>query len=88
LQEVANLMERLFAAPYAELTPESVAAVPLSAGCRARLPDARLSVAVVPTAGPPPGKQVSVEIVWRGHHGQPARPVRLTAWRYATEVTP
>ena len=49
LQEAANLMEQLFAIPYAELTPERAADLRLSELARHQLPGARLDVAVTPS---------------------------------------
>ena len=85
-QEAANLMERLFATPWAELTQQAASQLNLSERCGPRLPGASLTAKVVPSDGPPAGKQLTIEIAWRGSQGAPARSVRLAAWRYAVEV--
>ena len=85
-QEAANLMERLFVMPWTELTQETASQLSLSARCRQQLPDASLNLKVVPGNGPPVGRQLTIEIAWRGRDGGHVRPVRLTAWRYAVEV--
>ena len=85
-QEAANLMERLFATPWAELSPQAAAQLTLSEQCGLRLPDARLTARVVSSDGPPDGKQLTIEIAWTVRQGEHPRGVRLTAWRYAVEV--
>lgn len=85
-QEAANLMERLFATPWAELTQTTASQLTLSERCGPRLPDASLTAKVVPSDGPPAGKQLTIEIAWRGSQVEQVRCVRLAAWRYAVEV--
>jgi hypothetical protein len=85
-QEAANLMERLFAVPWAGLAQDTASRLSLSEQCQQRLPGVSLRITVAPSEGPPAGMKVAVEIGWRGRHGENAGPVRLTAWRYAAEV--
>jgi prepilin-type N-terminal cleavage/methylation domain-containing protein len=85
LQETANLMEQLFAMPYAELTPERTADLALSELARYQLPGARLDIAVTPSADEPAAKEVRVALRWLDRSGQYGVPLQLTAWRYQTE---
>jgi prepilin-type N-terminal cleavage/methylation domain-containing protein len=85
LQEAANLMEQLFAMPYAELTPERAADLTLSELARHQLPGARLEIAVTPSADEPAAKEVRVALRWLDRSGQYGVPLQLTAWRHQTE---
>jgi hypothetical protein len=80
--EAANLMERLAARPFEEVTPElaSQCALPASAG--GFLPGADLKVDVTETR-PGPGriaKRIGIQIRWKDRGGEPVAPVRLTSW--------
>ena len=85
LQETANLMEQLFAMPYAELTPERATDLSLSELARDRLPGARLDIAITPTSDKPAAKEVRVALRWLDRSGQYGVPLQLTAWRHPTE---
>jgi len=82
LQETANLMERLFALPFAELTTPRAAEFQLSETARQRLPDARLQITVNSTAGQPAAKEVHVSVSWLDRSGRHGAPTELTAWRH------
>ncbi len=84
-QEAANLMERVFAMPWTELTEEHVASLQLSETCQQRLPNPQLNISVESAAGTPAGRQIRVELTWRDSSGQYRRSASLTAWRYAAE---
>jgi prepilin-type N-terminal cleavage/methylation domain-containing protein len=84
-QEVANLMERVFIVPWAELSEENVAGFQLSETCQQRLPEPKLDISVKSAAGSPAGRQVRVELTWMDSGGQSRRSAGLTAWRYAAE---
>jgi hypothetical protein len=85
LQEAANLMEQLFAIPYAELTPQRAADLRLSNLARQQLPGARLDVAVAALADEPAGKEIRVDLRWHDRSGRYGAPLQLTAWRHQTE---
>ncbi len=85
LQETANLMEQLFAIPYAELTPQRAAELGLSELARQQLPGARLEVSVAPTSDDPSGKEVRVSLHWHDRSGRNGTPLQLTAWRHERE---
>ena len=82
LVEVANLMERITAHPFDEVTPELAGRLTLSPPARQSLPDSELAVDV---AGSEPGpgrsaKRIAIRLRWRGPDGEWVAPVRLTSW--------
>ena len=82
LFEVANVMERITAYPFDEVTSELAGRLTLSAPARHSLPDSELAVDV---AAPEPGqgrlaKRIAIKLRWRGPDGEWVAPVRLTSW--------
>jgi Tfp pilus assembly protein PilE len=82
LQETANLVERLFALPYAELTTQRAAELQLSEAARQQLPDARLQITIHSTAGQPAAKEIRISLQWLDRSGRHGAPAELTAWRH------
>ncbi len=91
LQEAANLMERLSALPWDELTDEAAGEVQPSDAARKALSDFRLIVSLThPPNEPsdePAAKRITIVIRTEDDRGNPRRPVRLVSWRYR-EVGP
>jgi len=88
LFEASNLMERLAARPWAELTAEGVKGMSLGDEAKRTLPGARLDVRVDDETSEPAARRITLSITYDGPGGNPARPVRLVAWRYrAAEET-
>jgi len=83
VEEASNLMERLSARPWSELTPEAAKSMRLSPEAQAALPQGALSVEITQSPNDAGAKRISVEIRWQEPGGEPARPVRLVAWRYS-----
>jgi Tfp pilus assembly protein PilV len=81
LQETANLMERLTARPWDELTSETAKRETLAEPARQALPGAELSVGV-DEAKDHASKRVTIALRWRTRAGTWDAPVRLTAWTY------
>ena len=82
LVEVANLMERITAYPFEEVTPGLAKSLALSRSARQTLPDSELAVDV---AGSEPGtgrsaKRIAIRLRWRGPDGEWVAPIRLTSW--------
>jgi Tfp pilus assembly protein PilV len=82
LFEVANVMERISAHPFDEVTPELARRLTLSPPARQSLPDSELAVDVAETE---PGqgrsaKRIAIRLRWRGPGGEWVAPVRLTSW--------
>jgi hypothetical protein len=82
LFELENAMERVAARPWAELTPETVVAPPLSPSLRDRLPAAELKVEVTPASPEPNAKRIAVSLRWQDRAGQFTEPVRIVTWRW------
>jgi len=85
VREVGNLMENLMSRPWAEITPEKLAAVELSNECSENLPDARLQVEVSSEGEGDEAKRIDIQIDWRNTANQRGEPVRLVAWRFSDE---
>jgi hypothetical protein len=82
LQEAANIMEKLSALSWSDLTAEAAAKISLTAETKAILPEGELKIDVTDEAGKPVGKHIIVTIRWRDNSGEWTDPVRLAAWRY------
>lgn len=82
LEQAANVVERVSAVPYAEITPERLAAIELSPEVRQILPGGTARLFVDDEAGDVPAKRVRVEIQWTGAGGRTEAPARLTYWFY------
>jgi len=79
---VANLMERLAARPYAEVTPDLAREYTAPAKPGPSLPDGDLKVDIAesqPGAGRS-AKRIAIQLRWRERSGEWASPVRLTSW--------
>jgi type II secretory pathway pseudopilin PulG len=83
-QEAANLLERVEALEWNELTPARAARFELSAQARQALPEPRVEMLVDEPAGTPPARRVAIAVHWRAEPGEPECAVRLVAWRYKT----
>ncbi len=82
VQEVANLMERVAARPWGEVTPESLRTVSLSPRALQALPGAELAATVDDASASRGEKRISLRLRWRNRAGTWTAPVRLTAWIY------
>jgi hypothetical protein len=83
--EVANLMERITAHAFEEVTPELARGMSLSEPARQSLPDPELSVEVNAAEGArtPAAKRIAIRLRWRGATGEWEAPVRLVSWVHA-----
>jgi Tfp pilus assembly protein PilE len=86
LLEVDNLMERVTAVEWSELTTDRAAQFRLSDPVAAQLPDSRLEIAVETDPDDPLAKIVQIRLTWDNGPGRLAPPVRLTAWVYRREA--
>jgi hypothetical protein len=95
LVEAANVMERVTARPWSDLTTEGLAKISLSPETKMALPDGELKIDLAdvdarpsPPAPLPKGegkleaKRITVTIRWQDDQGQWSQPVWLAAWRY------
>ncbi|MGH7202422.1 MAG: type II secretion system protein [Planctomycetaceae bacterium] len=83
VEEAANLMERLTARPWDELTNENLQDVTLAEELRPQFPGAELEVAVQEADD---AKRIRILLHYADHAGRPTAPVRLTAWVQRQEV--
>lgn len=88
LLETDNILERLTAEPYAELTSERVEAMNLDSQIAERLPQGAVEVRIDEEAGPPERKRIAVEITWRHPRSDQQQRYRLATWIYAQEGQP
>jgi hypothetical protein len=82
LVEVANLMERITAHEFPDVTPELAGQMALSPGLKQSLPDSELKVDVA-SSEPAPGRQskrIAIRLRWRERDGGWTAPVRLSSW--------
>ncbi len=82
LVEASNLLERIAARPYDEITPEAAGRCRLAGPTADFLPGATLYLKVDTSTDAPGRKKIAVEIRWRDRSGRPEAPIRLVAWTY------
>jgi hypothetical protein len=80
--EVANIMERITAEPFDDITAERARRLSISPGAAGSLPGAALAVEVAEEQPAPdrPAKRIAVRLRWRDRSGEWKAPVRLTTW--------
>ena len=88
MEEAANLLERIAALRWPQLTTTEIARQRLSDEARQTLPGGALSIELTAEAGPPAGKRVLVTVTWREAPAAEPLAVRLAAWRYEDAATP
>jgi len=82
LMEVANVMERITAYPFDEVTPGLARRFKLSETARELLPESELALDVrdgAPAEGRT-ARRIAIRLRWRGTTGEWDAPVRLTSW--------
>lgn len=82
LVEAANIMERVTARPWNDLTAEGLAKISLTPETKLALPDGELKIELAGDDAKPEAKRITVIIRWQDDEGQWSQPVRLAAWRY------
>lgn len=82
LLEASNIMERITAVPYEEVTPEKTQGYIISPVSAALLPGLELNVNIQEQGASPdrPVKRIAVRLRWKGRSGEWEAPVRLTTW--------
>jgi hypothetical protein len=82
LLEAGNVMERITAYSFDEVTPEQAGRISLSELARHALPGSELAVDVAATdrAAGRAAKRITIRLRWRDRAGQWEAPVRLTSW--------
>lgn len=82
ISETSNIMERLMADKFDDLTPEAIAKITLSPEAKTALPDGELKIDLADVDAKPLSKRITVSIRWQDRNGQWMQPTRLVAWRY------
>src|SRR3990172_1343520 len=80
LEAVQALAEELANTPWDQLTPQAAEKLTVPDVVNTYLPGAALTATVEDEQEPVNLKRVSIELGWRTPNGQPAGPLRLTAW--------
>jgi hypothetical protein len=89
VQEVANLMERLTAEPFEDITRARARSLSGERTANRVLPGAEWEADVGDeTAGPVPAKRVTLRLRWKARSGGWEGPVRLTSWVYRRRPRP
>lgn len=91
MQEVANLMEELSVREWSQLTAEGTEDITLTPAVQAALPDAELTIRILPEESEVAAveadaievRRIEISLRWREQGDQFIAPVRLTTWRYA-----
>jgi hypothetical protein len=82
MEEAANLIERVAAMPYTDITPEALKKIKLSPDVEQILPGGSAQLSVDAEEGEVPAKRVHVAIQWSTPAGTTETPARLTYWVY------
>ncbi len=82
LAEAGNVMERLFARNWEELTQEGIDDVRLSDDVERAFFGGKLSIDIAGLDDDPVAKRIVVQVSWVHQPNQPERFVRLVAFRY------
>jgi Tfp pilus assembly protein PilV len=85
LLEADNILERVMAMPWNDLSTESVKRTTILPATSEFLRSPTLNVNVTAFEDAPVRKKVVVEIRWLDRSGRPEAPVRLAAWAYRRE---
>ena len=80
--EVENVMERLAARPWSELTQTTAARQRLSPSISRRLSGEELKIEVSDSPTDPNVKRIAVSIAWPPTAARPLSPVKIVTWRY------
>ena len=82
LCEAGNVMERIFARPWDQLSDEALQSVRPSDDFQRALPGGKLSIELTSLAEDPAAKRILVKLSWMHEPDQPDRSVQLVALRY------
>jgi type II secretory pathway pseudopilin PulG len=80
--EASNVLERLAARAWPDLTPQALAAEKPSAEVLKELPEAELNVEVTTPSAEPNAKRITVSLRWQDRNSRFLPPVKLTTWKY------
>jgi hypothetical protein len=80
--ELGNVMERVAARRWSQLTTAALSDEKLSPAAGRQLPGAELKLEVSPAAKEPNAKRITATLRWQDPSGRLGAPLRLTTWRY------
>ena len=83
-EELANLIERIAAKPWGDLTEDLATEEQekLSPSAENQLPGAELKIEIVLEPDDPDAKRITASLRWQNRNGQYIAPLTLTTWRY------
>jgi hypothetical protein len=82
LVEAGNVMERIDAVAWGDLSAERLSKIALSPETKLALPEGELKIDLGNEDAKPAAKRITVTIRWQDNEGRWTQPVRLVAWRY------
>ena len=82
IEAADNLLERLAAERYEELSADRLAEVGQATAPAQSLPGGELKLDLVEQPDPPEGKRIDVELSWQGGAAKTRQRVRLSGWSY------
>ena len=84
IEELANLMERIAALPWSDLTMDLATKEQekLSPSAKSQLPGAELKIEIIPSPEEPDAKRITASLRWQNRTGQYLAPLSLTTWRH------
>jgi Tfp pilus assembly protein PilV len=80
--ELANLMDRIAAQPWEELTAAALAGERPSPWAAGQLPGAELKVDISAPGDEPDARRITAALRWQDRSGRLGPPLQLTTWRY------
>ena len=85
LLELSNIMERIAARPWADLTTAAAGQEKLSSLANGELPGAELTIEVSTDPKEPNAKRIAATLRWQDRSGRLGAPVTLSTWKYRVE---
>jgi len=82
IRQAANVIERVSARPWSELTDEHLRQMQQAEQSLLGAAGARLEIQLAQMPNEPDAKRITVLVEVEDSSGRPVRPVRLVAWRY------
>ncbi len=82
IDELSNVMERVAARPWAELTADAVAGGKPSPAVVGPLAGATLRIDIAAAPGDPNAKRITVTLCWPTGANRPPAEARLSTWKY------
>ncbi len=88
IETTQAMIEQLSNRRWDDLTPQLADELTVPQRVRPFLPGAKIKATVVDEQEPVEAKRITVQLTWNSLGGQPAGPVRLTAWAFPDDSSP